>query len=212
MKSLADKIKEDILRGKLYPGQKLKILHLRTAYQVGSTPLREAISQLLETDLIVSKPNKGFYVKLCSQEDLKDLIYSFAYLEVLLLAEAIKVGDNNWESHVMAQLYLIEKVENQRDPINFEDWEQLNESFHLALISACPFRYLLKAREKLYLQFKRYIRLAFEYNDQPISANYREHQEIAEASISRKKGKAKELLFQHIVGGFSTIVRGIPLD
>lgn len=39
-------LREDIIQGKLVPDSKLKIEHLRKEYNVGATPLREALSRL----------------------------------------------------------------------------------------------------------------------------------------------------------------------
>ena len=48
-----ERIREDVIRGKLAPGCKLKIDQLREEYEVGGTPVREALSYLAADGLVV---------------------------------------------------------------------------------------------------------------------------------------------------------------
>jgi len=59
---ILDKLTNDILQGVYLPNDKLQIKTLKDRYNVGTSPLREALSQLIAKDLVVSENQRGFYV------------------------------------------------------------------------------------------------------------------------------------------------------
>ena len=52
---ILDKLTKDILQGVYLPNDKLQIKTLKDRYNVGTSPLREALSQLIAKDLVVSE-------------------------------------------------------------------------------------------------------------------------------------------------------------
>ena len=57
---ILDKLTTDILQGVYLPNDKLQIKTLKDRYNVGTSPLREALSQLIAKDLVVSEINEVF--------------------------------------------------------------------------------------------------------------------------------------------------------
>ncbi len=55
-------LKDAICNGRFLPGEKLKVTHLSKLFQIGPTPIREALSRLCESGLVVSLDNRGFKV------------------------------------------------------------------------------------------------------------------------------------------------------
>lgn len=62
-----------ITGGQFDPGQKLTAASLATELGVSRAPLREAIRELIDKGLLVSRPNSGLYVRSISQKDLEEL-------------------------------------------------------------------------------------------------------------------------------------------
>lgn len=52
-------IRQDILDGELKPGQKLVVAELKEKYNVGASPIREALVQLSWSKYVKLKPQKG---------------------------------------------------------------------------------------------------------------------------------------------------------
>ena len=77
---ILDTLTNDILQGLFLPGEKLQIKTLKERYNVGTSPLREALSQLIVKDLVISENQKGFYVSEISINDLTD-IYQAKYYQ-----------------------------------------------------------------------------------------------------------------------------------
>ncbi|MDE0949342.1 MAG: GntR family transcriptional regulator, partial [Candidatus Thioglobus sp.] len=51
---ILDTLTNDIIQGEFSPGEKLQIKTLKDRYKVGTSPIREALSQLIAKDLVVS--------------------------------------------------------------------------------------------------------------------------------------------------------------
>jgi len=86
---ILDSLTNDIIQGKYSPRQKLHIRTLKERYNVGTSPLREALSQLIAKDLVVSENQRGFYVSDISIDDLTDIYQARAKIESLCIEMAI---------------------------------------------------------------------------------------------------------------------------
>jgi GntR family transcriptional regulator, carbon starvation induced regulator len=192
-------IKRDILECRLKPGTKLRFEELRDRYDVGISPLREALVRLSADGLVVLEDHRGFHVAPVSREDLIDVTCQRIMLECQALSESIKLGDDEWESRVMGTYHLFSKTEGfvDGDRILGQDWEERHREFHSILLQACGSRWLLHLRTLLYDQSDRYRRLSLLANQQPRPANV-EHREILDKVLARDVDDACELLARHI--------------
>ncbi len=55
-------LRRNIIEGRLSPGEKLRIEHIKNDYGVGGATLREALSLLTSDALVVSQGQRGFRV------------------------------------------------------------------------------------------------------------------------------------------------------
>jgi DNA-binding GntR family transcriptional regulator len=132
------RVKKDLMSGKLPGGEPLRIETLQTNYQVGTTPLREALARLESEGFVELRHNRGFYATSLSVEDFRDLIYSRKVIERALLERAIERGGNAWEVDVIAAHHLLKKNAPdvaQPDVEQLEEWSKLHVAFHVALLS-----------------------------------------------------------------------------
>src|ERR1700682_6076996 len=65
-------LRDDIIEGRLAPGEKLRFDTLKAHYQVGAGTLREAITRLVSDALVVAEGQRGFRVAPMALEDLQD--------------------------------------------------------------------------------------------------------------------------------------------
>ena len=63
-------LRDDIIEGRLLPGSKLRIEHLRTQYAVGAGTLREALTRLVSDALASAEGQRGFRVAPITLEGL----------------------------------------------------------------------------------------------------------------------------------------------
>jgi DNA-binding GntR family transcriptional regulator len=153
------RLREDIVHGKLPPGEKLGIEFLKRTYDVGATPLREALYRLSADGFVQVQGQRGFRVAAMSQEELTDITNLRVVLEGMALTQSVEDSDDAWESRVVAAFHHLTKAESQPDP-DIQEWEVRNREFHLALVSCCHSPWLMRFYETLYDQHKRYRNIA----------------------------------------------------
>ena len=79
--SVYDRLRGDILSGSLPPGEKLRTEALRARYEVGNSPIREALNRLSADGLVTREDQKGFRVAAASRADLEELVKTRCWLE-----------------------------------------------------------------------------------------------------------------------------------
>ena len=102
-------IKADIVRGVRGPGERLRIEKLRTIYNIGPTPLREALQRLSADRLVVALGNRGFAVAAFDPDEFNDLNTARIAVEMAALRLSLQNGGIDWESGVVAAAYVIER-------------------------------------------------------------------------------------------------------
>ena len=109
LRTLASRIYEqlcgDIVAGALAPGQRLTLDALKERYQVGATPLREALYRLSTSLLVIGEDQRGFRVAPVSAEHLADILQSRQQIETLVLRNAFQHGGVAWEGRVVSALH-----------------------------------------------------------------------------------------------------------
>jgi GntR family carbon starvation induced transcriptional regulator len=198
-KTLSDqaytRLRHDVIQGEFPPGAKLGIEQLRTAYAVGATPLREALHRLSAEGFVVVEGQRGFRVADISSRELAELTELRIVIEGLALRESLQQADDNWESRLVVAFHHLQKIEKQSEP-DSEQWEARNKEFHLALISSCESRWLMRIYELLYDQHRRYRVIArVERAERDIHG---EHAAMMDAALARDIDRLLECHEAHI--------------
>jgi len=201
-----EKIKEAIIQGKFAPGKKLRIAELQSLFNIGPTPIREALSRLTATGLVEAVDNRGFFVKNISVEEVQDIYETFTKIECLALDQAIALGDASWEANIVAALYKLGVVEKDPHCKDVKKWLSCNYEFHYALVAGCGSLCLLKIRHDLYLLFERFCHVSFLLQDNFLAPNFTQHQKIADAVLARDAKKACALTTEHLQQSFQQII------
>jgi DNA-binding GntR family transcriptional regulator len=193
-----ERLRRDVLVGRLRPGEKLRIEALRTTYEVGASPLREALNRLSAEGLVVQEDQRGFRVSPVSLDDLKELTRTRCWLNEIALRESIARGDTAWEERVVLTHHRLARTPVYSDASSKLDseWERRHREFHAALISACGSRWLTAFCESLFDQADRYRYLsvyAHEHRD-----FVGEHRAIMDAALARNAESAVRQLIEHI--------------
>ena len=85
-------LRDDIIEGRLAPGAKLHVGHLKDRYGVGVSTLREAITRLVSDALAVAEGQRGFRVAPIAIEDLEDLTRLRVHIEIDAMRLSIRDG------------------------------------------------------------------------------------------------------------------------
>src|ERR1700750_1081400 len=117
-----DRLRADIIRAKLKPGEKMLVEHLRETYGVGATPLREALSKLTSLELVTAEGQRGFRVAPVSIENLLDITKTRAWVEGAALRSAIARGDRAWEAGIIAAAHRLRGCAKQDGEELSDEW------------------------------------------------------------------------------------------
>ncbi|MBX3214514.1 MAG: FCD domain-containing protein [Labilithrix sp.] len=212
--SVLDRLRADIVYGRLGPGEKLRLEHLAVTYDVGRTPLREACCRLASEGLVTIVDQRGFRVTPISRADLIDLTRTRQQIETLALRASIFRGDLAWEGEVTAALHRLTRLSKPSGgrgaPPRLDDtWESEHGKLHAALLSACDSPWLLRFHSLLFDQSERYRRLATAYG-QPERDIDGEHVALVRAALERDAERACALLTEHIARTTDRVLAAHP--
>ena len=202
--TLTDKVSkmiyQDILNGNLTPGQKLVVAELKERYNVGASPIREALVQLSWNKYVKLEPQKGCWVALISQEELKELFEGLRVIGNVLLEKSIANGDEAWELNVLTSFHKLSKV-NLAEPSlrTVQEWEERHSTFHCALLEGANAPIMYQFYQELTNQVKRYNHLQSDYLTicKEQAKNLEEHETIMKLALSRNSAQAAEILEKH---------------
>lgn len=193
------RIRADILKGHLHPGSKLKIEEMREHYNVGLSPLREALSLLTSERLVERIDQRGFRVAQASLAEFTELLQTRCWLEERALRESIRHGGPAWEEGVVIahhRLQRLKRTAGADHSVVEAAWEDAHRSFHTALISGCGSEILLRFCNQLYDMNVRYRQISgvYAYPRRNIEA---EHRDIMNAALLRDADTAAANLVMH---------------
>lgn len=185
-------LRQQIIRGKLPPGDKLKVESLKTLLNTGASPIREALSLLTSDQLVERIDQRGFRVAPVSNEHFQEILMLRCELEDIALRSSIEKGDTQWEEELVLSHHRLAKASKDA-----EEWEVLHKAFHTVLLSACGSPILLRFCDQLYDLNIRYRYLAGTAGGYAKRNVASEHQGILDATIQRDQQLASKLLKQH---------------
>jgi GntR family transcriptional regulator, carbon starvation induced regulator len=188
------RIRDDVISGKFAPGTKLKIEEIARTFDVGTTPVREALSHLSADGLVVRQDQRGFRVSAISTSEFGELLDIRCHVEERALRLAIERGDSAWEEGIVVARHRLQSV--QRGGEFDQEWERDHKSFHMALIAACGSNILLRLCNQFFDENNRYRSIARAGGSDGRNVQ-REHDAIIEAVMDRDADHAARLLIEH---------------
>ena len=187
------------MSGVLQPGRKLKIEELRRVYDLGTSPIREALSLLTSDHFVERIDQRGFRVAEVSATEFDELLKTRCWVEERALRESILHGSRFWEEQVVLANYRLSRIPRSEAEDHFvanAKWEDAHKNFHMTLISECGSSILLKFCDQLYDQNIRYRQLSGT-KAYPTRDIAEEHSAICDAVLARDADLASQLLMKH---------------
>ena len=205
-------LRQDIIRGAQASGKPLRMAELSSRYDMGFSPLREALNRLQSERLVVAEALRGFKVAPLSLAEMQDAIGARILIEGDALRAAIRDGDDNWAAGIVAALYALQLQVGRSGPeANIWELEARHYAFHRALLVACNSPWRLEFFDRLYATTERY-RIPILLNQSiPTGRDIQgEHSALAEATLARDADKAVALLTAHYQKSAEVIARLMP--
>jgi len=193
--AVADKLRDQIIRGEIPEGAQLRQDAIAAQYQVSRIPVREALRQLDAEGLIAIVPNRGAIVPALSPDDIEELFSIRALLEPEVLK--LSIPHLTEADFAEADAVLRNYVSELRRDDHVSAWGRLNWQFHSILYSRTNQPRFMAIIRNVNNSGERYTRLQL-YLTHGIKRANEEHHQILEFCRQRDIASACELLRQHI--------------
>lgn len=194
-----DRLRQDIISVAVPPGEKLHIRSLCERFDVGLSPVREALSRLSTEGLVSQNDHRGFAVAGMSSADLLDLTRARCWLNEIAIRKSIENGDTAWEESVVLAFHRLSRTPRFAPGVETERtgaWEIAHRNFHIALISASGSERLTRYCNQLFDSAERYRHVGRKAGTTGQNRD-KEHRELMEATVARDADKACRLISQH---------------
>lgn len=197
-------LRRDILSGDRSPLERLRPADLQKRFEVGLTPIREALTRLAVEGLVQTESQRGFRVRPVTLDELADLMSTRRDLERRCLELAIRHGDAVWEAAIVSAMHLLSRTplpDTVEDRAAADLWETRHRAFHLALVAGCGSEWRLRFWAQLSDQSERYRKLRLlHHRDEAarVGDANAEHRAIMEAVLARDAPRAGRLMDAHL--------------
>jgi DNA-binding GntR family transcriptional regulator len=190
---LVDVLRDFILSGAIEPDLPIRQDALAAELRVSKIPLREALARLEQDGLVVSQPNRGFFVRPMTPEEAEEIYALRLRLEPDAAAQACLIATEADQETARQALALFDiDAAAQKPTVG-----ALNRAFHLALVRPGGQRITTNIVARLHILADRYVRKHLEPKGRFLRAEA-EHHEMLDAWIKRKDARVRKLITQHL--------------
>ncbi|MGA7825408.1 MAG: GntR family transcriptional regulator [Steroidobacteraceae bacterium] len=194
---VAERIRREILRGELLPGQALLQDHIALRFDVSQSSVREALRRLESLALVVSVRNRGTFVATLTNEQVEEMYETRLAVEVLALRHKFA----KLSADVLAEAEaLLDEMDKDPDTAFFLG--DTHKRFHAVFYDSADRKLGRDILQNIYGNLTRlwvdFIRkkpaLARRYEGQ----SRQQHRDLLQAARARDLPKAEAILTQHI--------------
>jgi GntR family carbon starvation induced transcriptional regulator len=195
-----ERLRQDIINAQYVHGGKLPIQALCDRYDVGLSPMREALNRLSRDGLVIQNDRRGFAVAPLSRDHLEELTRTRCWVTELAVRESLARGDTAWEENVVLAHHRLTRIPRRLEGADGADynpaWEQAHRAFHASLTAACGSRWLIAFCEQLFDAADCYRHLG-RISSTRKGLRRDEHQAMVDAIVARDADGAVQLLHKH---------------
>lgn len=198
-----DGLKEMISQYQLIPGQKITYESLSRKLNISNTPIINALHRLAQEEFVISIPNRGFFIKEVSIEEVKEAFRVREVLEMLAIEDAIK----NQTPEGLLELENARVTHQEIDHFNRKRLAR-DAAFHLKIAQMGGNKFLARLLKHLF----EHIYLRHRTDGLPhhrIAESVKEHRNIFIAIKGKNIAKAKRYLKRHIKESGKATINGI---
>jgi DNA-binding GntR family transcriptional regulator len=191
--SLAEKayqlLRADIISCTLRPGQQVVQSRLAERYQIGTTPIRDALHRLARENLVQPVPRSGYVIAPLTLTDIQEMFELRFLLESFAARMAASRGSEE-DLQEIARLADITYVFKDKESILSHI--ALNDDFHRAIAIAAGNQRIANQLSGLLDELARFFFLAIDFKDQS-EAMRQEHLLLVEAICGREPERAGQI-------------------
>lgn len=190
---LVEQVRDIILSGEISSNEPIRQDALAAKFDVSKIPLREALSRLVQDGLVVSYPNRGFFVRAMSLAEAEDIFALRLKLEPGAAADACARASDKERSHADLMLRQFDRDADDLKP----DVGASNRAFHMALIAPGAGAVTIDLLSRLHVLSDRYVRKHLEPKGRVKEAEDAHH-DILKAWLEREAESVRTQISAHI--------------
>lgn len=200
-----DAIKAMIISGELNAGDRINESLLADQLGISRGPIREACRSLEQAGLLVSRANRGMYVREVSLEEAHEL-YELRSAIAGLAGELIVRRAEDREIEALRNL--VDQMQVAADKSRTEDYYRLNLTFHNNLVEASRNRALEDTYHKIVNQLHLLRRRGL-VQEGNLQISNKEHSEIVNALLDRDPERASQAIRTHVANGLTRLIASL---
>ena len=194
-----DKIRQDISKEFLKPGQKINIKVLSERYDVSETPIKQALNRLMMEGLVENIPRKGMKLKRITWAEIDEILDIRLMMESYFVPQVITAVGSNTRLQEEFQKNIkehFEYVEKFSDTSEYFTAYHLDQKFHELYLKCSGNRKAVQ----VYNSLNSHAYATYLYGKQPREktlSGVQEHQMVYESLLERNMGKSLNLIQLH---------------
>ncbi|WP_127090891.1 GntR family transcriptional regulator [Aquabacter cavernae] len=192
---LREALEEEIVAGRLRPGQRLDEASLAERFGVSRTPIREALILLAASGLVEIRPRRGAFVALLGPRALIESFEFMAELEAACARLAARRMTPDDRATLLAVHAACEAAMQAGDD---EAYYPANAAFHQAIYAAAANRVMAGEARRHQLRLQPYRRLQLRV-PRRMETSFAEHEAILSALLAGDGDAAADLLRNHVL-------------
>ncbi|MGI9585191.1 MAG: GntR family transcriptional regulator [Acidimicrobiia bacterium] len=189
--AVADMLRSEILQGRIPPGTRLLQNEIAENFETSTTPVREALRQLVAEGLLDGDAHRGVTVHQTSSMELSHIYELRLALEPIAMKATAQTIT---EDDLSAAEDLVDQMDEEDDPAR---WIELNASFHRLLADSSGRPLLASIVDNLRNLSSLYIAESLNQVDRRQRAN-REHRDLVDSLRSHDIDQAVEAEQSHL--------------
>jgi DNA-binding GntR family transcriptional regulator len=187
-------IKKEIIACVFYPGQQIAQPQLAERYNVGITPIREALQRLAKEKLVQSIPRFGYIVTPITLADVAEI---FELRLILEAASARLAAERSSKEQLEKLADLANYTYVYKDHNSYTEFLMHNSEFHLTVAAASGNRRLVESLSQFLDGLMRVFHLGLDIRDSAEEMR-NEHKVLVEALFSRDSDRAERVVCEQV--------------
>lgn len=187
-------LEDEILEGRLAPGERLDEVSLAKRFDVSRTPIREALLGLESSGLVELRPRRGAFVRRLGARELFEMFELMGELEAACGRFACRRMTELQEQRLTA---LLEGCREAAERDDLADYYAENELFHRAIYAAAGNAVLAEQAQALQARLKPFRSRQLRVRGR-MAQSLAEHEEIVAAIRAGDQERAADALRGHI--------------
>ena len=202
-------IESEIFSGSLVPGTSMEEGRLATRFGVSRTPVREAITQLVQAGLISKSAHRRAVVSELDPGTLLDLFEALSELEgSAAFLSTMRMSPDEKQHLMTIHESAADNLRRQGDP---NDYAKLGSAFHHAIVRGCHNKILIETTDWMSLRVLPYRRFQV-MTPGRLKKNQSDHDTIISAIVAGDAEIARDNIQRHTLEQGDALMRFIALN